>query len=96
MFVIIVGGGKTGSQLAQGLLEEGHQICIIEGRDSVVERLQEELPEEVDPGRGWQLASDAGKRRGRSRPGAGGGYRVKMKPTWSSAPWPAWSLMCRV
>ena len=47
MFVIIVGGGKTGSQLAQGLLEEGHQICIIEGRDSVVERLREELPEKV-------------------------------------------------
>ena len=47
MFVIIVGGGKTGSQLAQGLLDEGHQICIIEGRDSVVERLREELPEEV-------------------------------------------------
>jgi trk system potassium uptake protein len=47
MFVIIVGGGKTGSQLAQGLLEEGHQIRIIEGRDSVVERLKEELPEEM-------------------------------------------------
>ena len=44
MFVIIVGGGKTGSQLAQGLLEEGHQICVIEERDTVVERLQGELP----------------------------------------------------
>jgi trk system potassium uptake protein TrkA len=47
MFVIIVGGGKTGSQLAIGLLEEGHQVCVIEGRDSVVERLREELPQEV-------------------------------------------------
>lgn len=47
MFVIIVGGGKTGSQLAQGLINEGHHICIIEGRDTVVERLREELPEEV-------------------------------------------------
>lgn len=47
MFVIIVGGGKTGSQLAQGLLAEGHQICIIEWRDSVIERLQEELPEDM-------------------------------------------------
>jgi trk system potassium uptake protein TrkA len=47
MFVIIVGGGKTGSQLALGLLEEGHQICIIEGRDTVVEHLREELPEEI-------------------------------------------------
>jgi len=47
MFVIIVGGGKTGSQLAQGLLEEGHQICIIEGRDTVVVHLREELPDDV-------------------------------------------------
>jgi trk system potassium uptake protein TrkA len=47
MFVIIVGGGKTGSQLAQGLLGEGHQVCIIEERDFVIERLREELPEEV-------------------------------------------------
>jgi trk system potassium uptake protein len=47
MFVIIVGGGKTGSQLAQGLLKEGHRICIIEERDQVIERLREELPEEV-------------------------------------------------
>ena len=47
MFVIIVGGGKTGSQLAQGLLGEGHQICIIEDREAVVERLREELPREI-------------------------------------------------
>lgn len=47
MLVIIVGGGKTGSQLAQGLLEEGHQIRIIEGRDTVVDHLREELPEAV-------------------------------------------------
>ncbi len=47
MFVIIVGGGKTGSQLAQGLLEEGHQICIIEERDTLIEYLREELPDEV-------------------------------------------------
>lgn len=47
MFVIIVGGGKTGSQLALGLIEEGHQIRIIEGRDTVVEHLREELPEEL-------------------------------------------------
>ena len=47
MFVIIVGGGKTGSQLAQGLLGEGHQIRIIEDREAVVERLREELPGEI-------------------------------------------------
>jgi trk system potassium uptake protein TrkA len=47
MFVIIVGGGKTGSQLAQGLLEEGHEICIIEDRAAVVDCLREELPNEM-------------------------------------------------
>ncbi len=47
MLVIIVGGGKTGSQLAQGLLEEGHQIRIIEERDAIVEHLRDELPEDV-------------------------------------------------
>ena len=46
MYVIIVGGGKTGSQLAQGLIIEGHEIRIIEERQAMVERLREELPEE--------------------------------------------------
>jgi len=44
MFVIIVGGGKTGSQLALQLLEGGHQVKVIEERPDVLERLQEELP----------------------------------------------------
>lgn len=47
MFVIIVGGGKTGSQLAIQLLEEGHEICLIEDRPAVVERLRGELPEKI-------------------------------------------------
>lgn len=44
MFVIIVGGGKTGSQLASVLLQEGYQVKIIDDRPAVVERLQVELP----------------------------------------------------
>jgi trk system potassium uptake protein len=47
MFVIIVGGGKTGSQLALQLLSEGHQVCLIEDRPAVLERLKEELPNEI-------------------------------------------------
>lgn len=47
MYVIIVGGGKTGSQLAEGLLKEGHTIRIIEEREAVAERLRSELPQEV-------------------------------------------------
>jgi trk system potassium uptake protein TrkA len=44
MFVIIVGGGKTGSQLAEVLLQAGHQVRVIEDRDSVLDKLREELP----------------------------------------------------
>jgi trk system potassium uptake protein len=44
MFVIIVGGGKTGSQLAEVLLQAGHQVRVIEDRDSVLEKLRAELP----------------------------------------------------
>jgi trk system potassium uptake protein TrkA len=53
MFVIIVGGGKTGSQLATQLLEAGHQVKVIEDRASVLERLMEEMPQgTVLPGDG--------------------------------------------
>jgi trk system potassium uptake protein TrkA len=47
MFVIIVGGGKTGSQLAFQLLEQGHNVKVIEERPFVIERLQQELPQDV-------------------------------------------------
>lgn len=47
MFVIIVGGGKTGSQLANELVKENHKVKIIEARESVLERLRTELPEDV-------------------------------------------------
>jgi trk/ktr system potassium uptake protein len=47
MFVIIVGGGKTGSQLAIQLIEAGHQVKIIEDRTLVLERLRQEMPGEI-------------------------------------------------
>jgi trk system potassium uptake protein TrkA len=47
MFVIIVGGGKTGSQLASQLLNGGHHVKLIENRPEVLARIKEELPEEV-------------------------------------------------
>jgi trk system potassium uptake protein TrkA len=45
MFVIIVGGGRTGAQLARTLLAEGHQIILVEERPQIIERLYQELPE---------------------------------------------------
>ena len=45
--VIIVGGGKTGSQLAEQLLSQGHKVRLIEDRPAVLERLKQELPPEI-------------------------------------------------
>lgn len=47
MFVIIVGGGRTGSQLAELLVQEGHSVKVIDDRPEVVERLRQELPAEA-------------------------------------------------
>jgi len=47
MFVIIVGGGKTGSHLARQLVEEGHQVKLIESRPEIIERLASEIPTDV-------------------------------------------------
>jgi len=47
MFVIIVGGGNTGSQLAKFLLEAGHTVRVIEERPAVLEKLASEIPQEI-------------------------------------------------
>jgi trk/ktr system potassium uptake protein len=47
MFVIVVGGGNTGSQLAKFLLEAGHTVRVIDERPAVLEKLGTEIPQEV-------------------------------------------------
>lgn len=47
MFVVIVGGGNTGSQLAKFLLEAGHTVRVIEERPAVLEKLASEIPAET-------------------------------------------------
>lgn len=44
MFVLIVGGGKTGSSVAELLLKEKHRAVVVEHRRDIIERLREELP----------------------------------------------------
>jgi trk system potassium uptake protein TrkA len=46
MFVIVVGGGNTGSQLAKFLLDAGHTVRVIDERPAVLEKLSTEIPEE--------------------------------------------------
>ncbi|NUM43381.1 MAG: TrkA family potassium uptake protein [Anaerolineales bacterium] len=47
MFVIVVGGGKTGAFLAQQLLADGYQVRLIENRPEIVAKLAGEVPAEV-------------------------------------------------
>ncbi len=47
MYVLIVGGGRTGSHLASLLLAGGYEVCVIENRPTVLENLHQELPTEV-------------------------------------------------
>lgn len=47
MFVLIAGGGRTGTQLALMLLEQNHKVRLIEHRPFVLSRLHHDLPTEV-------------------------------------------------
>ena len=47
MYVMVVGGGKTGSHLAGLLLAGGHGACVIDDREDVVAKLRRELPADV-------------------------------------------------
>jgi trk system potassium uptake protein TrkA len=43
MYIIVVGAGKVGYYLSRNLLEEGHEVLLIEKAPDRVERLTEEL-----------------------------------------------------
>lgn len=47
MIVVIIGGGRTGAQLARVLLAQNHEVHLIEYRPSVLARIHKELPTEV-------------------------------------------------
>lgn len=47
MYIIIAGGGRTGTHLASSLLEQGHQVHLLEHRGEVIGLLHRELPTEV-------------------------------------------------
>jgi trk system potassium uptake protein TrkA len=47
MFVIIAGGGRTGTTLATMLLEQNHQVRLVETRKEILSHLHRDLPTEV-------------------------------------------------
>lgn len=46
MFVLIAGGGRTGTQLALFLLEQNYEIILVENRLDILNRLHRDLPTE--------------------------------------------------
>lgn len=47
MFVMIAGGGRTGSHLAELLIAQGHQVRLVDARPETLANLHRELPTEV-------------------------------------------------
>jgi trk system potassium uptake protein len=47
MYVLIIGGGRTGSHLAALLHEQGHEVRVVENRSHALENLHRELPTEL-------------------------------------------------
>jgi trk system potassium uptake protein TrkA len=47
MYVLIIGGGRTGSHLAALLISQGHEVRIIESRPDILANVHHELPTEI-------------------------------------------------
>jgi len=47
MFVFIAGGGRTGAQLAMQLIDQNHQVRLVEHRQELLALLHHEVPTEV-------------------------------------------------
>lgn len=47
MYVIIIGGGRTGSHLASLLIAQGHEVQVIEHRPEILVNVHHELPTEI-------------------------------------------------
>ncbi len=57
MYIIVVGGGKVGYYLSKELVEEGHEVLVIEKDGAKCERIAEELGDIVLRGDGCEAAT---------------------------------------
>src|SRR3989304_4253577 len=57
MYIIVVGGGKVGYYLAKELVEEGHEVLVIEKDPAKAERIAEELGDITLRGDGCEAAT---------------------------------------
>lgn len=65
MYVLVIGGGKVGFYLVRELLEQGHEVLLVERDPAKVERVVEELGNVAVLGDGCEVATltDAGAAR---------------------------------
>src|SRR3990170_2376697 len=56
MYIIVIGGGKVGFYLAKELVQEGHEVLLIEQDSAKCERIAEELGDIVLRGDGCEAA----------------------------------------
>src|SRR3954463_14113136 len=55
MFLLIAGGGKVGSNLGRGLIRAGHEVTLIEQRDTRYVHLEAEFEHQVHKGDATEL-----------------------------------------
>ncbi|MEE8386445.1 MAG: TrkA family potassium uptake protein [Dehalococcoidia bacterium] len=57
MYIIVIGGGKVGYYLAKELVEEGHEVLVIEKDSAKCDRIAEELGDIVLMGDGCEAST---------------------------------------
>ncbi len=57
MYIIVIGGGKVGYYLAKELVEEGHEVLLIEKDSAKCDRIAEELGDIVLQGDGCEAST---------------------------------------
>jgi trk system potassium uptake protein len=59
MYIIVIGGGKVGYHLGKALLNDGHEILIIEKQRSRIEQISNDLGSVVMLGDGCEVSTQA-------------------------------------